>query len=99
MEITIACYRRRLKDDEPTSSRNKNSLGGSEEKECLYSESDTPEMLDKFPKKGLIELLESKCHEKNRRTNDPKYCRYHTIISHPIEKCRAFKEQIMQLEK
>jgi len=99
MEITISCYRRWLKDDEPTSSRNKNSLGGSEEKECLYSKFDAPKMLDKFLEKRLIELLESKCHEQIGRTNDPKYCRYHTIISHPIEKCRTFKEQIMQLEK
>ena len=56
-------------------------------------------MLDKLFEKGLIELLESKRPEEIERTNDPKYCRYHSIISHPIENCRTFKERVMQLVK
>ena len=99
MELTIACYKRELKDDESTSLRNKSSLGGSEEKECPYSGFDEPEMLDKLLEKGLIELLESKRPEEIGRTNDPKYCRYHKNISHLIENCRTFKERVMQLEK
>jgi len=47
----------------------------------------------------LIELLESKRPEEIERTSDPKYCRYHRIIGLPIEKCRTFKEQVMQLAK
>ena len=54
-------------------------------------------MLDKLLEEGLIELSESKRPEEIGRTSDPKYCRYHRIISHPIEKCRTFKERIMQL--
>ena len=41
------------------------------------------------------------CHHKTRReeagkTNDP---RYHSIVSHPLEKCITLKEHIMQLAK
>ena len=99
MELTIAYYDRRLNDDESVaSSRNKNSmLGDSEEKECPYSESDVPEMLDKLLEKGLIELPESSRPEEIGRTNDPKYCKYHRIISHPIEKYKAFGRQVLQL--
>jgi len=42
VELTIACYRRRLKEDESISLRNKSSLVGSEKKECPYSESNAP---------------------------------------------------------
>jgi len=74
-------------------------LSNSEEKECPYSESDVPEMLDKLFEKALIELLESRRPEEIGRTNDPKYSKYHKIISHPIEKCKTFRRQVLQLVK
>jgi len=99
MELTIAYYGRQL-NESATSSRNQNSmLRDFEEKECPYSESDVPEMLDKLLEKGLIELPESSRPEEIGRTNDPKYCKYHRIISHPIEKCKAFRRQVLQLVK
>jgi len=54
-------------------------------------------MLDKPLEEGLIEPPELKRPEEIGRTSDPRYCRYHRIISHPIEKCRTFKERVMQL--
>jgi len=51
MELTIACCRRRLKDEESISSRNKSLLPGFEEKECPYFEYDALEMLDKLLEK------------------------------------------------
>jgi len=92
MELTIAYYKRWLNDYESTSSRNIRLFGGSKEKECLYFGSDAPELLDKLLKKVLIELPKSKRLEEIGRINDSKYCRYHRIISHLIEKCRTFKE-------
>jgi len=56
-------------------------------------------MLDKLLKKGVMELAESKSPEEIGRASDPKYYRYHGIISHPIEKRRMFKERVMQLAK
>ena len=56
-------------------------------------------MLDKLLKKGLMKLPESCRPEEIGRTNDPKYCKYHRIISHPTEKCKAFRRQVMQLVK
>ena len=93
MEVIIAYYGKQLNDDGSiTSSRNTSSmLRGSEENECPYSEFDAPEVLHKLLEKGLIKLPESNRPEKVRRTNDPKYCNYHRIISHPIEKCNAFR--------
>ena len=70
-----------------------------EGKERPYSEFDAPEMFDKFLEKELIEFPESSRLEQIGRTNDPKYCKYHMIISHPIEKCKAFRRQVLQLIK
>ena len=53
----------------------------------------------KLIEKGLVELPESKCPQKIGITNDPKYCRYHRIISRPITKCKIFKERVMQFAK
>jgi len=38
-------------------------LGGSEEKECPYSEFNALDLLDKLLEKGLIELPEIRCPE------------------------------------
>ena len=99
MELTIAYYGRRLQDDESMWPPRNTSFKLKDSKESAYSEFDAPEMLDKLLKEGLIERSKSKRTEEIERRNDPKYCRYHRIISPPIEKCRTFKERVMQLEK
>ena len=33
------------------------------------------------------------------KVDDPNYCKYHCIISHPIQKCFVLKELIMKLAK
>ena len=59
MELTITYYGRRIDDGKSvTASRSKGSmLGGSEENEFPYFESDASEILHKLLEKGLIELL------------------------------------------
>jgi len=56
-------------------------------------------MLDDLLEKGIIELPPLKRHEESGMTNDLRYCRYHRVISHPLEKCIMLKERIMQLAK
>ncbi|XP_074300563.1 uncharacterized protein LOC141631841 [Silene latifolia] len=56
-------------------------------------------MLDDLLEKKVIQLPESKRPEQANKTNDPNYCRYHMLVSHPIEKCITLKEKIMQLSK
>jgi len=48
---------------------------------------------------GIIKLPPPKPAEDAGRTTNPKYCRYHKVISHPLEKCITLKERIMQLAK
>jgi len=68
-----------------------------QEKKYPFPDSDLLGMLDDLLEKGVIELPESKRPEEVGRTVDPKYCRYHRIVSHPLEKCVTFKERIMRL--
>jgi len=56
-------------------------------------------MLDDLLEKGVIKLPEPKRPEEVGRTADPKYCRHHRIMSHPLEKCVTLKERIMRLAK
>ena len=60
--------------------------------------------LDSNNAKIFYELLEHKLTEMKylnevERTNDPNYCKYHRLISHPLEKCFVFKDKVMQLAK
>jgi len=70
-----------------------------EKKYNHFPDSDLSGMLDDLLEKGIIELPPSKRPKKSRRTNDPKYCRYHRVVNHPLEKCITLKERIMQLAK
>ena len=56
-------------------------------------------MLDHLLELKLIELPEMKRPEEADQTNDPKYCKYHRLISHPIEQCFVLKDKIMELAR
>jgi len=68
-----------------------------QEKKYPFPDSDLSGMLDDLLEKGVIELPEPKRPEEVGRSADPKYCRYHRIVSHPPEKCVTLKERIMRL--
>ena len=54
-------------------------------------------IFDDLLEKGVIQLLELKRPKDVQRTTNPKYCHYHRMVSHPLEKCITLKERIMQL--
>jgi len=70
-----------------------------QEKKYLFPDSDLPGILDDVLEKGVIQCPEPKRPEEVGRTVDPKYYRYHRMVSHPLEKCITIKERIMQLAK
>ncbi|KAH7837810.1 hypothetical protein Vadar_018288 [Vaccinium darrowii] len=61
-------------------------------KKYPFSDSNVPGMLEDLLEKKVIQLPECKGPEKIGRVNDPKYCQYHRIISHPTEKRFVLKE-------
>ena len=66
-------------------------------KKYPFPDSDLSSMLDGLVKKNVIQLPTSKRPKEAHKTNDPNFCRYHRVVSHPIEKCVTLKEKIMQL--
>ena len=54
-------------------------------------------MLDDLLEKKVIELPECKRPREMHRVNDPKYCKYHRIVGHPVDKCFTLKTLIMEL--
>jgi len=70
-----------------------------QEKRYPFLDSGLPGTLDELLEKGAIQLLEPKRLKEVGRTPDPKYYRYHRLVSHPLEKCITIKERIMQLAK
>lgn len=62
-----------------------------------FLNSDLATMLEDLLDKEVIELPKCKRPEEMNRVNDPKYCRYHCIVSHLVGKCFLFKELIMKL--
>ncbi|KAL0366237.1 UNVERIFIED_CONTAM: hypothetical protein Sradi_3513800 [Sesamum radiatum] len=70
-----------------------------QEKEYPFPDSDVPYIFNELLERKLIELPESKRPDEVGRVNDPKYCKYHRVVSHPIERCFVVKEKIMALAK
>ncbi|KAL0367220.1 UNVERIFIED_CONTAM: hypothetical protein Sradi_3612100 [Sesamum radiatum] len=64
-----------------------------------FLDSDVSGIFDDLLNANLIELLEMKRPEEDGKTNDPKYCKYHRLVGHPIHDCFIFKDKIMQLAR
>lgn len=77
----------------------RSSLKEWEQKVYPFLDTDMPEMLEQLLKLKLIELPECKRPEEMGKVDNPNYCNYHRIISHPIQKCFVLKELIMKLAK
>ncbi|GAA0155097.1 hypothetical protein LIER_12910 [Lithospermum erythrorhizon] len=67
--------------------------------EYLFFDTDIPGMFDEQLKAKVIELLEPKHPEKENRSIEPYFCKYHRVLSHPKEKCFIFKEKVMDLAR
>ena len=77
----------------------RSSLKEWEQKVYPFLDADMPEMLEQLLKLQLIVLPECKRPEEMGKVDDPNYCKYHRIISHPIQKCFVLKGLIMKLAK
>ena len=56
-------------------------------------------MLEQLIENQLIQLSKCKVIEQEGKVDDPNYCKYHRVISHPIEKCFVLKELILKLAR
>ncbi|KAK3018206.1 hypothetical protein RJ639_002899 [Escallonia herrerae] len=70
-----------------------------EQKVYPFSDSEVPGILDFLLEHKLIDLPKMKHTEEAGQVNEPRYCKYHRLISHPTEKCFTLKEVIMDLSK
>ncbi|KAM1481946.1 hypothetical protein ACFXTO_034311 [Malus domestica] len=88
-----------IKRGEPprTQERYKSTLRELEQKAYPFPDSDMDAMLDDLLEKKVIKLLECKWPEEMNRINDPKYCKYHRIVSHHVGKCFVLKKLIIKL--
>ena len=68
-----------------------------QEKQYAFPDFDISNMLDHLLELKLIKLPEMKHLEKADQTNDPKYCKYHRLIGHPIEQWFVLKDKIMEV--
>ncbi|XP_009770181.2 uncharacterized protein [Nicotiana sylvestris] len=81
----------------PKEEKRRPTLKELEAKVYPFLDSDVPTILDELLDKKVIDLPESKRPEKIGKVGDPKYCKFHRIISHPTEKCFVLKEKIIAL--
>ncbi|KAA0025970.1 retrotransposon gag protein [Cucumis melo var. makuwa] len=56
-------------------------------------------MLEQLIEKQLIQLPECKQPEQAGKVDDPNYCKYHQVISHPVEKWFVLNELILKLAR
>jgi hypothetical protein len=91
------------KDEKPPTiqekGKRKSTLLEMQEKQYPFPDSDVSKMLDYLLTLKVIELPEMKHPEEANQTNDPKYCKYHRLISHLVERCFVLKDKIMELAR
>ncbi|XP_024200624.1 uncharacterized protein LOC112203961 [Rosa chinensis] len=99
--VKISTRDKEVKKAEPiwTYDRTKRSLKEWQQKTYPFPDSDVAGMLEDLLEKKVIKLPECKWLEEMHRVKEPKYCKYHRIISHPVEKCFILKDLIMNLAK
>ncbi|KAA0057496.1 retrotransposon gag protein [Cucumis melo var. makuwa] len=78
---------------------NSTPLKFSKRKEVKVENKDARNMLEQLLEKQLIQLSECKRPEQAGKVDDPNYCKYLWVISHPIEKCFVLKELILRLAR
>ena len=72
-----------------------------EKKKTKYSfhDDNVEGIFNELMKEKAIQLLEPKRPSEVDKINDPKYCRYHRIISHPLSECYILKNIIQKNDK
>ena len=67
-----------------------------EKKKTKYSfhDDDVEEIFNELMKEKAIQLPKPKRPFEVDKVDDPKYCRYHRIISHPLSECYILKNII-----
>ena len=68
-----------------------------QEKVYPFSDSNVANMLEQLLENQLIQLPKCKQPEQAGKVDDPNYCKYHLVITHPVEKCFMLKELILKL--
>ena len=76
-----------------------NPLKEMEERTYPFPNFDVSGMFDDLLENKIIKLPECKRPEEMGHTNDPKYCKYHRVVSHPVEKCFVLKDITIRLAK
>ncbi|KAA0055534.1 ty3-gypsy retrotransposon protein [Cucumis melo var. makuwa] len=79
--------------------KRQSTLKERQEKVYPFPDSDVADMLEQLLKNQLIQLPECKRPEQAGKVDDPNYCKYHRVISHPVEKCFVLKELILKLAR
>ncbi|KAM1030782.1 hypothetical protein ACFX2C_034642 [Malus domestica] len=100
IKISSKIKAKEIKRGEPpcTQDRYKNTLQELEQKVYPFPDLDMDAMLDDLLEKKVIELPKCNRPEEMNCINDPKYYKYHRIMSHPIGKCFILKELIILLQ-
>uniref|UniRef100_A0A2N9GIS1 Uncharacterized protein n=1 Tax=Fagus sylvatica TaxID=28930 RepID=A0A2N9GIS1_FAGSY len=79
--------------------RRRLTLKEMKEKTYPFLDFDVLGMLKDLLEKEVIKLPECKWPKEMVHTNDPKYYKYHRVVSHTVEKCFVLKDLILRLAK
>ncbi|KAL0318131.1 UNVERIFIED_CONTAM: hypothetical protein Scaly_2862400 [Sesamum calycinum] len=66
-------------------------------REYPFLDFDVPGIFDDLLEANLINLPEMKRPEEAEQKDDPKYCKYHSLVGHEIQDCFVFMDKVMQL--
>ncbi|PHU14149.1 hypothetical protein BC332_15354 [Capsicum chinense] len=81
----------------PREEKSQPTLKELESKAYAFPDSDVSTIIYELLPKKFIEFLELKRPDKDNKVDDPKYYKYHRIVSYPTKICFILKEKIITL--
>ncbi|KAI3453509.1 hypothetical protein Pfo_010172 [Paulownia fortunei] len=81
------------KDTPQERGQRKLTLKEMQAKQYPFLDSDISGIFDDLLKENLIELPKMKHPKEVGHVDDPKYCKYHRLVGHPIHDCFIFKDK------
>ena len=97
MVVNITLPKLSSKEKRQTNGAHHLTLKERQKKIYPFPDADIPDMLEQLLEAQLIEFPKCKRPEEMEKVDDPKFCKYHRVIDHPVERCFVLKELILKL--
>lgn len=95
--MRIHLNKNKVKEKEVREPSKRMSVNDRREKRCSFADDDLENLLENLLAMKLVEFPKLKKSKEQDKVDDPKYNKYHRLVSHCLKDCFVFKHKIQVL--